>query len=303
MARHGICFTYNNYTRETLLKCRGAVGHAGITYIIYGREVGEEGTPHLQGYLQANQDKYKRLMKVIGTCHMEKQKGDSRQASDYCKKDGDWVEFGTYVHIDAPKDRQGKRTDLEAIKTLISEGKTYEEIKEAQFSTVARHHQFIKDSIQERDSRIQKQALLSLYENASLKPWQKALLDITEEEASDRKIHWLWEEQGNVGKSWMTTYLGVVQGATLLTAGKKADMAFIFAQKPTKIVVFDLARTNEKFLDGVYSLAEDLKNGRVVTTKYVSKTIFFPPPHVIFFANFEPDPTKWSPDRYFLTKL
>ncbi len=83
MARHGICFTYNNYTPEDELRIRGAVGMGGIRYIVYGREVGECGTPHLQGYLQSNQDKYKRLMKVIGTCHMEKQKGDSKQASEY----------------------------------------------------------------------------------------------------------------------------------------------------------------------------------------------------------------------------
>jgi hypothetical protein len=37
------------------------------------------------GYIQSNHYMYKRLMKVIGTCHMEKQKGDSKQAVDYCK--------------------------------------------------------------------------------------------------------------------------------------------------------------------------------------------------------------------------
>ena len=84
----------------------------------------------------------------------------------------------------------------------------------------------------------------------------------------------------------------------------------VYAQKPTKIVLFDLSRTTETsedsrkhYLDGIYSLAEDLKNGRIVSTKYESKTVFFPPPHVIFFANFEPDYTKWSEDRYFVTKL
>ena len=46
-----------------------------------------------------------------------------------------------------------------------------------------------------------------------------------------------------------------------------------------------------------------LKNGRVVSTKYDSKTIFFPIPHVIFFANFEPDYTKWSADLYNVIKL
>ena len=76
----GICFTFNNPTPETLIKARGAVGQAGIKFICWGDEVGESGTPHMQGYIQSNHDMYKRLMKVIGTCHMEKQKGDSKQA-------------------------------------------------------------------------------------------------------------------------------------------------------------------------------------------------------------------------------
>ena len=86
-------------------------------------------------------------------------------------------------------------------------------------------------------------------------------------------------------------------------------MAYIYAQNPTKTVLFDLSRTTEVTedskhrLDGIYSLAEDLKNGRVVSTKYDSKTIFFPIPHVIFFANFEPDFTKWSADRYNVIRL
>ena len=107
----------------------------------------------------------------------------------------------------------------------------------------------------------------------------------------------------------MTTYVGVVHGATVLTNGKKVDIAYIFAQKPTNIVLFDLSRTteatedNKHRLDGIYSLAEDLKNGRIVSTKYDSKTIFFPVPHVIFFANFEPDYTEWSEDRYTVKHL
>jgi hypothetical protein len=81
----GICFTFNNPTAETFVKAHGAVGQAGIKYICWGNEVGEQGTPHMQGYIQSNQDKYARLMKVIGTCHMEKMKGDSKQAVDVPK--------------------------------------------------------------------------------------------------------------------------------------------------------------------------------------------------------------------------
>jgi len=309
MARFGICFTINNYTPETVLKCRGAVGQAGIKGICWGFEVGEQGTPHMQGYLQANQDKYNRLMRVIGTCHMEKQKGTSQEAMDYCKKDGDYHEYGEFISIEAPKKRQGKRNDLDALREAINRGESYEEICEAHFDTAATYSRFIKERVQARDSTKQQNSLRELYDSAALRPWQQALKDVVEETPCPRKIHWIWENQGNVGKSWMANYLGCIHGATILTAGKKVDMAYIYAQKPTKIVLFDLARTAEStgershYLDGVYSLAEDLKNGRVVSTKYESKTVFFPPPHVIFFANFEPDYSKWSQDRYFVTNI
>ena len=169
---------------------------------------------------------------------------------------------------------------------------------------------FIKERVQARDSTKQLDSLKERFASSVLKPWQRDLMDVVTEEACPRKIHWLWETQGNVGKSYMASYLGALHGATVLTAGKKVDLAYIYAQKPTKIVLFDLSRTTETsedsrkhYLDGIYSLAEDLKNGRIVSTKYESKTVFFPPPHVIFFANFEPDYTKWSEDRYFVTKL
>jgi hypothetical protein len=50
-------------------------------------------------------------------------------------------------------------------------------------------------------------------------------------------------------------------------------------------------------------LAEELKNGILVSGKYESKTVVFKVPHVIFFANFEPDMTKWSSDRYFVKNI
>jgi len=94
----------------------------------------------------------------------------------------------------------------------------------------------------------------------------------------------------------------------LLESGKKLDMAYIFAQKPTKIVMIDLSRTSapvdgKDYLAGVYSICENLKNGVVMSTKYESVSVQFAVPHVIVFANWPPDYTKWSFDRYDVTNL
>lgn len=306
MTVYGICFTLNNYTDTDVRNVKGAVGQRGISYICFGLEVGEQGTPHMQGYLQGKQKQFTRLQQVIGKCHMEAARGTDEEAVEYCKKDGDFWESG--VRVTLARVKKGQRSDLEAVKAAIASGETYDDICETHFDQSAKYSRFIKERIQARDSGRQQSALREQFESAVLRPWQSALLDVCKETACPRKIHWMWENQGNVGKSWMANFLGCLHGATVLTAGKKVDMAFIYAQKPTPIVVFDLSRTTEpqdgkSFLDGIYSLAEDLKNGRVVSTKYESKTVYFPSPHVIFFANFAPDMTKWSSDRYFITHL
>lgn len=267
--------------------------------MIFGKEVGESGTPHLQGYFQANHDKFDRFKNRFGSgIHIEKQKGDSAEARDYCKKDDDWVEFGTYIHIPSPKKRQGSRSDLEDVRKAIKDGKSYSEICETHFTQAAKYSRFIKEQIQAREDGAMEKSLKESFANAQLRPWQQGLLDVLKEEPCPRKIHWMWEREGNVGKSWMTRYLMVSLNCTVLTEGKKADMAYIYAKNPTKVVIFDLGRTTEDHLNGIYSLAENLKNGYIVSSKYDSCGIKFKTPHVVVFANFEPDYTKWSADRY-----
>lgn len=295
----GIVFTINNYSdlEETLVE--GSVGNCGIKYIIYGREVGESGTPHLQGYIQANHDKFDRFKNRFGRrIHLEKQKGSSIEARDYCKKDGDWHEFGNYEFIDAPKNRQGKRKDLELVQEAIKEGKSYEEIADTHFDTVAKYGRFINERIQARENASLVSSLRESFASAQLRPWQQGLWDILQGDPHPREILWYWETGGNVGKSWMTRYLLALTDCTVLTDGRKMDMAYIYVKKPTKIVVFDLARVTEEHLDGIYILAENLKNGYLVSPKYDSIGKVFNTPHVVFFANFGPNLTKWSADRY-----
>jgi len=47
------CFTLNNYTEEE----RDALRSLKCKYIVFGYERGEEGTPHLQGYVHLSTQK------------------------------------------------------------------------------------------------------------------------------------------------------------------------------------------------------------------------------------------------------
>lgn len=88
------CFTVNNYTDETLLQLTAMQNQS--EYYIVGKEVGENGTPHLQGYVAFKTKKRLALVKkILPTAHWEVKRGTVAEASDYCKKDGDFWSFGT----------------------------------------------------------------------------------------------------------------------------------------------------------------------------------------------------------------
>lgn len=115
----GWCFTINNYTEDDIAK----VQSFDCRYMVFGKEVGKEGTPHLQGYLYMNNDKTLSAMKkkFHPTAHLEPQKGTPEQASAYCKKDGVVFERG-----DPPK--QGCRSDLCGVRDDILSGKKVDDI-------------------------------------------------------------------------------------------------------------------------------------------------------------------------------
>lgn len=105
------CFTINNPTDADIV----SLVNPYVSYCIYGKEVGENGTPHLQGYLELNKQLNLNALKVIlPRAHIEKRRGSQDQAIEYCKKDGDFVETGT-------KKKQGKRNDLAEIRRIVFE--------------------------------------------------------------------------------------------------------------------------------------------------------------------------------------
>lgn len=86
------CFTINNPTADDNIS-KEKFEH--ISYLIAGKEVGEDGTPHLQGYVCfINRKRLTTVKKFFPRAHLEVKKGTVKQALTYCKKDGDWEEWG-----------------------------------------------------------------------------------------------------------------------------------------------------------------------------------------------------------------
>jgi len=93
----GYCFTLNNYSEVEEKSISDIVTEQSIArYVCYGKEVGEEGTPHLQGYIYfKGKVAFKRAKEILGNrVHLEVQRGACEQAIDYCEKEGEFYEFG-----------------------------------------------------------------------------------------------------------------------------------------------------------------------------------------------------------------
>lgn len=84
------CFTHNNYTENELAQVVTDFEQAGCKYVI-GKEVGENGTPHLQGFVEhATKFRPMEKFKWEFNPHWEKCKGTAAQNVEYCTKDGDY---------------------------------------------------------------------------------------------------------------------------------------------------------------------------------------------------------------------
>lgn len=86
------CITINNYTFEDMLSLHRDLWYR---YLIFGFEVGENGTEHIQGYVYFDEAKtMESLKKKLPRAHLEPAKGTPEQNFDYCKKDDEYYEDG-----------------------------------------------------------------------------------------------------------------------------------------------------------------------------------------------------------------
>lgn len=123
MARHW-CYTINNYTNAELEQLwRPDI----YDYMVNGLEVGTEKTPHVQGYCTVKKKKtLSQMSKLIPRAHLEITRGTPIQASDYCKKDGVYREFGSLPLAKTEAATKKRKADYELAVSLAKQQKLYE---------------------------------------------------------------------------------------------------------------------------------------------------------------------------------
>jgi hypothetical protein len=80
-------------------------------YIVIGKEVGESGTPHLQGYIYFEALKSLAVLKRLNDkAHWEPARGTAQENYAYCTKEGNFEERGV---IPATQEEKGKRAAVQ----------------------------------------------------------------------------------------------------------------------------------------------------------------------------------------------
>jgi len=131
------CFTFNNYQNFQDYE-RKMRDEFNSDFVLYGKEVGDSGTPHLQGFIYAKnklrfstiKERFDRLAPGSGV-HIEKAR-TTKAAILYCKKgagtpsapiEADVVQWGA-------EPGQGARNDLELVANAIAEGASRKRLAE-----------------------------------------------------------------------------------------------------------------------------------------------------------------------------
>lgn len=287
-----VCVTVNNYTGEgyeafkvaSVEKCK---------YAVIGKEVGESGTRHLQCFLiLKKKTRLNTVTKWIETVtgkhpFTAAAKGKNQEASDYCKKDGVFFEHGSYPA------GKGARTDIKEFLEAVKESHDDEYLAENHPNEYAKYHSAmtkLRGNLKQKKNRKRQR---EHYDDAPLRNWQKKIVEKLREQ-DDRQVLWVYDQLGNLGKSWLANWLTVNEGAYLVEGGRRSDIAHAYDYEET--VCFDFTRSQEEQVN--YSVIESFKNGRLFAPKYESKMKIFKPCKVVVFSNFDPDRTKLSQDRW-----
>lgn len=293
------CFTLNNWTTDQQDHVIAQFDREDVKYLVFGREAGgTTGTPHLQGFIQFSQRKRLSQCRQLFQAHWEVRRGTVSQAASYCKKDGDFEEFGEQQNNQGAGGGQlGQWEQLREWINALDGVPTMGEIILEFPNLVARY----PDAVRTYVSLVLPQVRLT--EATPRDGWQTALSARLEQPADDRTVEFVVDPLGNSGKTWFCQYLFTHHPTKtqILGMGKREDLTYLIDEEKS-IFLFDIPRDSMQFFQ--YSVVEMLKNRMVQQTKYQSRTkLFRTPVHVVVFCNELPDMTKLSLDRFRITEL
>ena len=263
-----------------------------LVYHTAGRETGEENTPHFQGFVIFNKRTNLTWLKnhFNERAHFEIARGTNTQARDYSQKDDDYEEFG-----EVPDETKvGQAAIFEEYKNwckALDHQPSEKEIADAYPHLWCRYRRSVTDMARMF-------APQPNIQSGELRGWQIELKEKLDGEPNDRTIIFCIDKEGQKGKSffcrWMISkYPDKVQ---VLGPAKRDDLAHV-VDTERSIFLMNVPRGSMEHLN--YGFLESLKDRMILSPKYESTMKFMKAqPHIVVFANEDPDETKMTEDRY-----
>lgn len=233
------CFTWNHYPEKWIEILETTFRQIAVKFRAQ-TEIGDSGTPHIQGCLTLKKRQRWSEFKLPAQIHWEKTR-NVPASYDYCNK---------------PQQIEN-------------------------YSKLEWGHPVPLKLITELNTR------------------QQEIIDVIKSEPNDRTIVWICDKTGNQGKTCLMKYCVINHNALVCGSGKGSDaINFIYNADMDKcrVVFFAFPRTVEGYVS--YAALETIKDGMISNTKYETGMKVYNSPHVIVMANFEPDITKLSADRW-----
>jgi hypothetical protein len=137
--------------------------------------------------------------------------------------------------------------------------------------------------------------------------WEKKIVSLLNTQPDKRSVYWFWEENGCAGKTTFQKYLYTHYEGVVVLSGKSADMknGIISYQEKNnclpKIVLINVPRSSADFVS--YTGLEEIKDMFFFSGKYEGGMVCGASPHLLIFANEEPEYTKMSSDRFIVTHI
>lgn len=264
------CWTYNNYGDDGPTWSDTSMG-----YLLWVPQVGELGTPHLQGYVQFKKPvrmaTAKKLLDCERSVHLEPQRGSVVQAVAYIKddakktNDGDVVEYG--VLDPALEPRKMAASELMAA--------VAEEIKSGEVKTerdiVEKHPMmYARKGVRETLMKLiaYKRADERKYVDVPVEmddPLMKMMIAYLKTPLKYRNFLWIWDAKGASGKTtrlqWIMSLVG--EKAQYLKPVKMTDMCHM-VNEDANLFLIDIPRSSKP----PYGFIECIRDGRVLSGKY-----------------------------------
>lgn len=138
--------------------------------------------------------------------------------------------------------------------------------------------------------------------------WQKHIMELIDSPTDDRKINWVCNESGNVGKTKLQKWLCWKGMAKRIPMGLAHQIknALATTQPDVKAFVMNIPRVSgkEEAQKELFSAIEEIKDGWVGAVMFGKEVEWYAePPHIWIFSNEKPNRMLASADRWRIWSL